>query len=109
MNIINNRHIALLTAILCIGAFTAFIPDFKAYQLSKGMADSLITVPLGGNGWRTDKDTLGGNISNNGIANWSDKKASFIAYVRLGDTGKFKLYLNLAVPRGSSNTNSYSL
>jgi len=103
MNIINNRLVALLTVILCIGVFAAFMPGSKIHQLSKRVNDSLITVPLGGNAWRTNKDTVGGNISKEGIVNWSDKKAGFIAYVRLGDTGKFKLYLNLAVPRGSSN------
>ncbi|MGZ3764691.1 MAG: DUF3472 domain-containing protein [Mucilaginibacter sp.] len=64
--------------------------------------DSLITIPIGGNTWRNDKDTLGGNISNKGIVNWSDQKASFTAYVRFGHTGKFKLYLNLSAPTGKS-------
>src|ERR1700743_3342280 len=68
----------------------------------RASTDSFITVPLGGNAWRNDKDTLGGNISNEGIVNWSDAKAGFTAYFRLGHTDKFKLYLDMAVPDGKS-------
>ncbi|MDB5135628.1 MAG: hypothetical protein JWP37_2231 [Mucilaginibacter sp.] len=66
------------------------------------MTDSLITVPLGGNAWRTDQDTISGSISNNGVVNWGNPQASFTAYIRVGRTGKFKLYLNLTVPGGKS-------
>src|SRR5580704_12676321 len=65
--------------------------------------DSSITVPLGGNTWRTDKDTLGGKVTNDGITNWSDPNAAFTAYVRFGKPGKFKMYLNLSVPKGDTS------
>ncbi len=64
--------------------------------------DSLVVVPLGGNAWRNGKDTVGGNISNDGIVNWRAAKVNFTAYVRFGRTGKFKLYLDLAVPQRKS-------
>ena len=65
---------------------------------SKTRNDTLLTIPLGGNAWRTDKDTIGGNISDEGIVNWSNPKASYTAYVRVGKTGSLKLYLDLAEP-----------
>jgi hypothetical protein len=64
--------------------------------------DSNIVVPLGGNAWRTDKDTTGGNISNDGIVNWSSKKAIFKSYIRFGRTGKLTVYLHMYVPKGRS-------
>src|ERR1700755_2460488 len=79
-----------------------FSPVHGEAKNERSSTDSLITVPLGGNAWRNDKDTLGGNISNEGIVNWSDAKAGFTAYFRLGHTGKFKLYLDMAVPDGKS-------
>ena len=69
---------------------------------ARALPDTLTTVPIGGNAWRTDKDTVGGNISNEGIVHWSNLDARYIAYFRLGSTGKFKLYLNMAVPKGKS-------
>jgi len=64
--------------------------------------DTIITVPLGGNSWRTDKDTLGGNISNDGIVNWTNPNAEYTAYVRFAKKGTVKLRLNLKVPAGES-------
>jgi len=64
--------------------------------------DTSITVPVGGNAWRMDKDTLGGNISNDGIVNWTNKNAVFVTYVRFAKKGNFKLYLNLKVPAGET-------
>jgi hypothetical protein len=56
--------------------------------------DTSIDVPLGGNAWRTDKDTTGGKITNDGIVDWTNDKAEFVTYVRFGTTGTFKLWLN---------------
>lgn len=64
--------------------------------------DTLTNVPIGGNTWRNDKDTTGGNISADGIVHWSNLNARYTTYFRLGNTGKFKLYLNMAVPEGKS-------
>jgi hypothetical protein len=90
---------------ICL-AVTLFISGFspapKTVKNTSALSDTLITVPLGGNAWRNDKDTIGGNISNNGIVNWSNQQASFTAYVRLGHPGKFKLFLEMAVPEGKS-------
>lgn len=74
----------------------------KKYPHIKQQPDTAIIVPLGGNAWRTDKDTLGGKITNDGVADWSNPNAVFTAYVRFGKTGKFKLHLNLSVPSGNS-------
>jgi len=85
---------------------------FLSLQSLKGLAntrvllppaqDTAITVPVGGNAWRVDKDTAGGQITNNGIANWTDKNAGFITYVRFSRPTKFKLYLQLKVPQGNT-------
>jgi hypothetical protein len=86
--------IILLTVLTAL----AIAPALKAQNI----ADVTITVPLGGNAWRIDKDTLGGKITNDGIADWTNANATFKAYVRFGKTGKFKLYLNSSVPTGNS-------
>lgn len=64
--------------------------------------DPSASVPLGGNAWRLDKDTIGGQVSNNGIINWSSKRAEFVVYIRLAKAGSFKLWLTAQVPVGQS-------
>ena len=91
--------VAIIAIVLITASFSSIHVNAN---LSKEMADSLITVPFGGNAWRVDKDTIGGNLSDAGIVNWSSNKATFTAYVRFGHAGKFKLYINLAVPNGRS-------
>jgi hypothetical protein len=81
---------------------TGFLPDNKKVQGKTYAVDSVINVPMGGNAWRNGTDTTGGNIGNDGIVNWTDPDVGFTAYVRFGHTGKFKLYLELAVPDGES-------
>ncbi|MBS1502758.1 MAG: DUF3472 domain-containing protein [Bacteroidetes bacterium] len=71
-------------------------------QVSKNLNDTSIIVPLGGNAWRTDKDTLGGKITNDGIVDWSNQDAEFTAYIRIQKPGKLKLSLDLSVPSGTS-------
>jgi Domain of unknown function (DUF3472)/Domain of unknown function (DUF5077) len=85
-----------LTATLILACLT-----LNGFAASNG-PDTSITVPIGGNAWRTDKDTLGGNISDKGIVLWLNKKAEFTAYVRFAKKGNFKLWLNLKVPDGES-------
>jgi hypothetical protein len=63
--------------------------------LAQPAADSTVTVPLGGNAWRTGRDTSGGHISNNGIVNWTSGDAAFTTYVRFAATGKCRLSLNM--------------
>ncbi|MBS1529627.1 MAG: DUF3472 domain-containing protein [Bacteroidetes bacterium] len=69
----------------------------------KPQSDTAIIVPLGGNAWRTDKDTLGGKITNDGIVDWTNPEAEFTAYVRFSKPGKFKMYLDLSAPKGDSS------
>lgn len=80
------------------------LPGFcrEAMHRFSGPKDTLTIVPIGGNAWRTDKDTTGGNISDEGIVHWSNLDARYIAYFRLGSTGKFKLYLNASTPKSRS-------
>src|ERR1700761_6240865 len=74
-----------------------------AYKQLQARADTSITVPLGGNVWRTDADTTGGNINNyGGIINWTNKAANFTAYVRFARKGKFKLWLTGRLNGGKS-------
>lgn len=88
------------TIVFCaILAVPAFARD-AVHRVST--TDTLVTVPIGGNAWRTDKDTTGGNISDDGIVHWSNLDARYTAYFRLGSTGKFKLYFSVAVPKGKS-------
>lgn len=93
-----------LSPIAGIGLFITISGFSTGSKISKidRPADTLTTLPLGGNAWRNNKDTTGGNINNNGITNWNSFKTSFTAYVRFGRTGNFKLYLDAAVPSGKS-------
>ena len=86
--------------LLTIFALPGFCRD-AMHRISEPK-DTLTTVPIGGNAWRTDKDTTGGNISNEGIVHWSKLDARYVAYFRLGNAGKFKLYLNASTPKGRS-------
>jgi hypothetical protein len=65
-------------------------------------ADSLVTVPIGGNTWREAKDTTGGNISNDGIVNWTNHDVKFTTYIRFAAKGKLKLWVNFKAPDGIS-------
>ncbi len=91
--------IVYLSLLVSIPSFSFAI---KTGKKAKMLSDTLIVMPLGGNAWRTDKDTIGGNISNDGIVNWSNPQAKFKAFVRLGSVGKFKLFLDIIVPKGKS-------
>lgn len=89
-----------ITYLSTITLFTiCTLPLFGRNAMPK---DTSTLVPIGGNAWRTDKDTTGGNINNEGIVHWSSMDARYTTYFRLGRTGKFKLYLNMSVPAGKS-------
>lgn len=101
--LLKNEHMrpaffALIFILNCV-----FINQCKAFTIQPNPSDTSVTVPLGGNAWRTDKDTTGGNVSNDGIVNWTNPRAKFTAYVRLATKGKFKLWVNLKVPGGKSS------
>jgi hypothetical protein len=79
------------------------LPWFGIASAGRGLAgDTGLVVPLGGNAWRMDKDTTGGKISNEGIVDWTNGNAIFVAYVRFAKSGNFKLWLRLRVPTGES-------
>lgn len=96
------RHLSLIIALFCLLFSGLTSRSSGAAKNIYFTPDSLLTVPLGGNAWRNDKDTLGGIISNDGIVNWSNPKATFTIYVRFGQTGEVNLWLNGKVPSGSS-------
>ncbi|MGZ3750596.1 MAG: DUF3472 domain-containing protein [Mucilaginibacter sp.] len=84
--------IILLTNLLSAGSsYAQTIPQ-----------DSSITIPLGGNTWRIDKDTLGGKITNDGIVDWSNQSAEFEVHCRISKPGRFRVYLNFSTPEGIS-------
>ncbi|HEX3386968.1 MAG TPA: DUF5077 domain-containing protein, partial [Mucilaginibacter sp.] len=91
-----NKLVVLLLAITCLSV------NASAFGLqqppTKQPSDTAIIVPLGGNAWRTDKDTLGGKVINDGIADWSNPNAEFVAYVRIPKAGKLKLSMNASSP-----------
>ncbi|HVW97426.1 MAG TPA: DUF3472 domain-containing protein [Mucilaginibacter sp.] len=66
-------------------------------------ADSLLTVPVGGNSWRLGKDTLGGKVTDNGITAWTHSEVRFVTWFRIARKGSIKLWLNLKVPDGVSH------
>ena len=96
-------HKDVCIVLLIIFCGISYLPSFGRDAMRHVSAtDTLTVVPLGGNTWRTDKDSTGGDISNDGIVHWSNLDARYTSYFRLGSTGKFKLYLNMAVPMGKS-------
>jgi hypothetical protein len=95
------RLLILLFAMTCFSLGAS--ASGRKYQHFNQQGDTSITIPLGGNAWRTDKDTLGGKITNDGVVDWSDPNATFTAYVRFGKPGKVKMFLNLSVPKGDTS------
>lgn len=65
-------------------------------------ADSVVVIPIGGNTWRLGDDTTGGDVTNEGIVNWTSKSIQFETYVRFAKKCKVKLWVNLQVPFGQS-------
>jgi len=95
----NSRIPAVMITCMLLTIFLAC----DAFGKSKKPVDTLTMVPFGGNAWRTDKDTTGGNISKEGIANWSSANAVFTSYIRFVRTGKLAVYLHMSVPKGKSS------
>lgn len=97
------RYSNRITAVSVICALLMTISTGYAFGRSKKTIDTLALIPFGGNAWRTDKDTIGSNISKDGIVNWSSLKARFASYVRFGRTGKLTVYLHMSIPKGRSS------
>jgi hypothetical protein len=90
------RVTRLLAGLLVLFPFTGLA------SAREPAADTALYVPLGGNAWRVDKDTLGGKITNDGITEWTNGKAEFVAYLRFAKTGKFKLWLDAKAVAGEA-------
>lgn len=73
-----------------------------SFLKTNNFQDHQITLPLGGNAWRSGAGNGGGHISNEGIEDWTDKQVTFTAYVRLDKPGNLKVALNAEVPSGKS-------
>ncbi|WP_259066877.1 DUF3472 domain-containing protein [Mucilaginibacter sp. X4EP1] len=69
------------------------------------ITDSVLNIPIGGNSWRADADTTGGNITNDGIVNWTNATAEFTTYIRLAKKGTLKIWLNGKIANGQSSLN----
>jgi len=96
-----SKILVRLAALLSLGiAITGFAGKHRSAKIKAISIDSLVTVPIGGNTWRTGKDTTGGKVTNNGIINWTNPGVKFTSYVRFAAKGKFKLWLNLKDPDG---------
>ncbi len=59
-------------------------------------------VSVAGNSWRTPAGTEGGEITKEGIKNWTDKNVDFVTYVRLAHAGSLILSLKAGLPDGNS-------
>lgn len=81
------------------------VNSFASAQTIMPTADSMLNIPIGGNSWRTDADTTGGNIANDGIVNWTNQTAEFTTYIRLAKKGTLKIWLNSTVANGKSSLN----
>ena len=91
----------LLSAVL----FTVTLKSsFARLNISdRGIKDTILTIPLGGNAWSTSTDTAAGKITANGIAGWTKGSASFIAYIRFSRKGNLRIWLDAGVPEGESS------
>ena len=66
-----------------------------------------VTVPLGGNTFKTDPDLQGGKINDKGIVDWIDDMVDFETYIYFTRPGKVKVWLVAAAPAGT-NTITFS-
>ncbi|MDB5131849.1 MAG: nematoblast specific protein [Mucilaginibacter sp.] len=93
--------LTILTFTLVSFLFRGFSTNHPIVKLSAHNADTVF-IPLGGNAWRTGRDTSGGYITNTGIANWTDRDVKFTTYVRLTKKGNFKLWISPSIFPGKS-------
>lgn len=96
----NNLLLALLVGGV-IGYCVTGCSSPRSAVASKVTSDSAIVLPLGGNGWNTGS-RRGGRITNDGIRYWRNADAVFTTYIRLGQTGHLKVWLDGDVPSGQS-------
>lgn len=67
------------------------------------MADSAITVPLGGNGWLNKGAKA--KIDDKGLSNWRSADDRVSVYVRFEQAGELNIALKLRVPDGEGTIN----
>ncbi len=91
--------------------FTVLLMCICCSQLVKGQScskwgpagdGSRISVPIAGNTWASGEDKEGGELTDNGIENWTASHTGFTAYLRVVQKGTLKISLHLSVPEGES-------
>lgn len=95
----------LFAIIIGLAAFSTSLPSFSGEAdtpITLAPGQDALTVPLGGNTWKSGSGKKGGEISDEGIRNWTDEKHSFTTYVRIARPGTCKVWLRLKVPGGKS-------
>jgi hypothetical protein len=80
----------------------AYVGKYHSACVILANSDSLVTVPIGGNTWRTGTDHTGGSVTNDGITDWTNQDIKFTTYIRFANKGKLKLWLTLKVADGKS-------
>ncbi|HVV56503.1 MAG TPA: DUF3472 domain-containing protein [Mucilaginibacter sp.] len=99
---LNIKLLYLPLAMIFAGGLPVFSAPKTGNKNFRRDSDSTISVPLGGNAWRSDRDTVGGIITDQGIVDWSAPNITFSAYVRFRRTGNLKVWLKASVPTGNS-------
>lgn len=90
-----NKLLAAALFLTSITTVTGFANGHYSKKIINKAADTVITLPAGGNSWRIGSDTSGGTVTNDGIAGWTKSTTKFVFYFRIQRTGNFKLWLNL--------------
>ncbi len=67
---------------------------------TEALPGNALKVPLGGNSWRDGEGS--GQITDEGIKEWSGQDVSFTAYVRINRPGSLRVWLDAVVPSGQS-------
>lgn len=97
-----SKKLSIVLVIFSIAFLTMNFVYLNQSSLKANDFQDTITVPLGGNAWRSGDERRGGRITNNGIENWTDRNVTFTAYVRLNKPGTLNVALNAKVPFGKS-------
>jgi hypothetical protein len=84
---------SIFRILLFLAGFTHQFPELPAHDPNK------ITIPVGGNAWVQN----GGEITDQGLSNWSDPQTVCTVYLRVAQAGKLKLSLLLNTQNGKSS------
>lgn len=89
----NIKVVLLALVLFCTTGFSQQNPILSKAQI----------LPIAGNTWQSTKGLdLDEIISDNGLENWKDSKASFKTYFRSGNSGDFQLWLTANKPSSTS-------